>query len=112
MSHRPEVRIFKIFRKGEWRRFQETGAFTGSTDDLRDGFIHLSTHAQLAGTLARHFAGETELMIAEVLVANDPALRWEVSRGGARFPHLYRPLTLADIGTCEPASGSADAPAS
>lgn len=89
--------IFKILRAGEWERFQADGRFAGSADDLRDGFIHLSAAEQLAGTLARHFAAEAGLVRLEVAVEADPALVWEVSRGGARFPHLYRPLLLADV---------------
>lgn len=105
------MRLFKVFRQAEWQTFRETGRFEGSADDLRDGFIHLSTEAQLAGTLARHFAGEPGLVVAEVLACEDPALSWEVSRGGARFPHLYRALRIEDIGISRPASGRPDAPA-
>jgi uncharacterized protein (DUF952 family) len=73
------------------------GHFPGSADNIRDGFIHLSAAHQLAGTLAKHFAGEDGL----VLLALDrerlgPALKWEVSRGD-RFPHLYAPLDLAAL---------------
>lgn len=89
--------VFKIFRSGEWASFQEDGVFLGSADDLRDGFIHLSDGEQVAGTLARHFAGESGLVLAEVNVEGDAALRWEVSRGGARFPHLFRALRLDDV---------------
>lgn len=89
--------IYKILRATEWESLVEKGQFSGSPDDLRDGFIHLSTDDQLAQTLARHFAGERGLVIAEAAVAADPLLRWEESRGGALFPHLYRPLARADI---------------
>lgn len=105
------MRLFKVFREEEWQTFRETGRFEGSADDRRDGFVHLSTEAQLAGTIARHFAGATGLVAAEVLVLDDPALRWEISRGGARFPHLYRALRIEDIGISRPASGRPDAPA-
>jgi uncharacterized protein (DUF952 family) len=87
----------KIFRAGEWARFRAEGRFEGSADDGRDGFIHLSWPDQVAGTLARHFAGETGLVLARLGVGDDPALKLEVSRGGARFPHLYRALLLADV---------------
>ncbi|TPE63319.1 DUF952 domain-containing protein [Sandaracinobacter neustonicus] len=97
--------LFKIFRAREWVAFEADGRFEGSADDLRDGFIHLSAAAQLEGTLKRHFAGEGGLVLAEVDVADDPALKWEESRGGALFPHLYRPLLLADV------VGRADPPA-
>lgn len=89
--------IFKIFRAAEWAAFEAAGVFAGSADDLRDGFLHLSTDEQLEGTLARHFTGEAGLVVAEVDVAGDADLRWEVSRGGARFPHLYRALRRADV---------------
>ena len=89
--------IFKIFRPAEWAEFRAAGSFAGSADDRRDGFIHLSEAAQVPGTLAAHFAGETGLVVAEVAVADDPALRWEASRRGDLFPHLYRPLLLADV---------------
>lgn len=98
--------LFKIFRAAEWAAFEALGQFEGSADDLRDGFVHLSTAAQLEGTLARHFAGETGLVVAEVAVAEDPALRWETSRGGALFPHLYRPLRRADVTGLDGAAGN------
>lgn len=97
------MRIFKIFRPAEWAAFQAEGRFDGSPDDLRDGFIHLSTEEQLPGTLAKHFANETGLIVAEVAPGDDPALRWEASRGGALFPHLYRPLRAADVIASAPA---------
>lgn len=90
--------VFKIFRRAEWQAFGAAGQTTGAPVDRTDGFIHLSTAEQVATTAAKHFAGESDL----VLVALDadalgPALRWEPSRGGALFPHLYRPLTLDDV---------------
>jgi uncharacterized protein (DUF952 family) len=89
--------IFKILRSPEWERLRADGVFVGSADDLRDGFIHLSTEAQLEGTLEKHFAGEAGLVVVRVAVEADPALTWEVSRGGALFPHLYRPLRSGDV---------------
>ena len=90
--------VLKILRAAEWDAFRSAGRTDGAPVDLSDGFIHLSTPDQVRETAARHFAGETGL----VLVACDPArlgaaLRWEPSRGGALFPHLYRPLVSADI---------------
>lgn len=87
----------KIFRAGEWAAFRGTGRFEGSADDRRDGFIHLSLPDQVAGTIERHFAGEAGLVLARLRVGDDPALKLEVSRGGAAFPHLYRALTLDDV---------------
>lgn len=90
--------IFKIFRRSEWDAFREAGETRGAPIDLADGFIHFSTPAQVVETAARHFAGESDL----VLVACDAgalgaALRWEPSRGGALFPHLYRTLGLDEV---------------
>ena len=92
------MRVYKVFRAAERAAFAAAGETRGSPDDLRDGFIHLSAAGQLPGTLARHFAGETGLALAALdAAALGSALRWEVSRGGARFPHLYRPLRLSDV---------------
>ncbi|HRO14453.1 MAG TPA: DUF952 domain-containing protein [Paracoccus sp. (in: a-proteobacteria)] len=90
--------IYKIFRQSEWQALSAAGRTDGAPVDLQDGFIHFSTAEQAPGTLQRHFPGETGLQ----LVACDTdilgnALRWEPSRGGALFPHLYRPLDLADV---------------
>lgn len=87
----------KIFRAAEWAAFRADGRFDGSADDRRDGFIHLSWPAQVAGTIERHFAGEAGLVLARVAVSADPALKLELSRGGATFPHLYRALEWADV---------------
>lgn len=90
--------VVKLLRAAEWAAFEHDGAFAGSPDDRRDGFIHLSTPEQVEATRARHFAGVTEL-VALTLDAGalGPTLRWEASRDGALFPHLYRPLALADV---------------
>lgn len=90
--------IYKIFRRPEWDAFRAAGQTAGAPVDLADGFIHFSTAAQVAETAARHFATESDL----VLVASHAdrlgaALKWEPSRGGALFPHLYRPLAMADV---------------
>lgn len=85
--------VYKILNIGHWRDAVARSAFEGSADDIRDGFIHLSSLHQLQGTLAKHFQRQPDL----VLVAFDAshlgtALKWEVSRGGDTFPHLYAPL--------------------
>ena len=90
--------IYKIFRRPEWDDLKARGETRGAPIDLADGYIHFSTAAQVMETAAKHFARQSDL----VLVAVDPdllgaALKWEVSRGGALFPHLYRSLTMADI---------------
>ena len=90
--------IYKVLRRSEWREAEARGVFAGSADDLRDGFIHLSTAAQLRATLTRHFAGERDLVVVEIDPEKlDVALRWETSRGGALFPHLYGELALAAV---------------
>lgn len=90
--------VFKIFRRSEWDAMRSAGQTEGSPDDLRDGFVHLSTAAQVAGTAARHFAGESDLVL--VALETDRMgedLRWESSRNGVLFPHLYRALRLTDV---------------
>jgi uncharacterized protein (DUF952 family) len=90
--------LYKVLRASEWREAQSQGALAGSPDDLRDGFIHLSTRGQLDGTLDRHFAGETGLVVLEIAAARVHAdLKWERSRDGGVFPHLYGVLPLDAI---------------
>lgn len=90
--------IYKIFRKSEWAVLTNSGVTKGAPIDLADGFVHFSTAAQVAETAAKHFAQEDDLMLlaleADLL---GPDLKWEPSRGGALFPHLYRALYLDDI---------------
>ena len=87
--------IFKIVHAEEWRAAEAAGIYPGSTKDKEDGFLHFSTEEQLDGTVAKYYAGRRDL----VLVAVDPetlgaALKYEPSRGGELFPHLYGSLTL------------------
>lgn len=89
--------VFKLLRPAEWAAFDADGSFAGSPDDRRDGFIHLSAAHQVDGTRAKYFAGAAVVRVALDTVALGSALRWEVSRGGAEFPHLYRVLTRTDI---------------
>jgi len=90
--------IFKIFRRPEWDALCAAGETSGAPVDLADGYIHFSTAAQVAGTAARHFSDESDLvLVAASVEALGPTLKWEPSRGGDLFPHLYRPLTLADV---------------
>ncbi|MBL3572818.1 DUF952 domain-containing protein [Rhodovulum sulfidophilum] len=90
--------IYKIFRRAEWDALRERGASRGAPVDLADGFIHLSTAGQVAGTAEKHFAGESDLVLVAVEADRlGPDLKWEASRGGALFPHLYRELRLADL---------------
>ena len=88
--------IYKIARVREWEDTIRNGLFTGSADDKRDGFIHFSTAAQVRTTWEKYFSTEKRFY----LVAVDPdclgpPLKWEPSRGGQLFPHLYGPLPLA-----------------
>ena len=90
--------VFKICRASEWRTLQAEQEWRGSPHDVRDGFIHLSTQAQVAGTLAKHFAGEVDLVLLRIASAELGArLRWEPSRGGELFPHLYAPLLCSTV---------------
>lgn len=90
----PETRIvFKILPDSDWEEARRHGAYAGSADDARDGFIHLSAAHQLAGTAARHFRDREGLLLAAFSAASlGPNLRWEISRGGDLFPHLYGQL--------------------
>lgn len=89
------VVIYKICRAGEWRDAEQAGAFRGAAIDLEDGYIHFSSGEQVAETAARHFAGCDDLVLVAVAAAAlGAALKWEPSRGGALFPHLYGVLTL------------------
>ena len=91
--------VFKIVLRPAWEDACRTGAFIGSADDVRDGYIHLSTREQIAGTLAKHFRDKDDLVVIqyETHVLGE-TLRWEVSRGGDLFPHLYSALPTASAG--------------
>ncbi|MAY88678.1 MAG: hypothetical protein CML02_18405 [Pseudooceanicola sp.] len=92
------MRIYKILRAHEWAALQAQGETAGAPVDEADGFIHFSTAAQAAETAAKHFAGADDLMLLTLeSEALGPQLKWEPSRGGALFPHLYGPLRLADV---------------
>ena len=86
-------RIYKICPEPAWREAERQGVYRGSADDARDGFIHFSTGSQVAGTAAKHFAGQTGLLLIAVDAdALGAALRWERSRNDELFPHLYGEL--------------------
>ena len=90
--------IYKICPRALWRDAERQGRFTGAPVDVADGFIHFSTAAQVAETAARHFAGQDDLLL--VAVEGDrlgEALRYEASRGGDLFPHLYGDLPLSAV---------------
>ncbi|MBL8555497.1 MAG: DUF952 domain-containing protein [Phenylobacterium sp.] len=98
------MRIYKILPQSEWRAAKALGSFEGSAADRQDGYIHFSTAAQAQETARRHFAGRDGLVVLEV-ESGDIAggLRWEPSRGGDLFPHLYGSLAAADVHAVHPA---------
>ena len=88
--------IFKILPRELWSKADVAGVFHGASIDLQDGFIHLSAPHQVRETANKHFAGQTDLVLAAFEADKlGAALKWEVSRGGNRFPHLYAPLATA-----------------
>jgi uncharacterized protein (DUF952 family) len=90
--------IYKIVPRAAWERACARGSFAGSEHDARDGFIHFSTAAQVAETAAKHFARAADLVLLWVNVSPvSHALRWEPSRGGALFPHLYAELPTSAV---------------
>jgi uncharacterized protein (DUF952 family) len=87
--------IYKICSEALWREAERVGVFAGAAIDLEDGYIHFSTAAQAPETAARHFAGQGDLVLVAIDAgALGDGLRWEPSRGGDLFPHLYGPLRL------------------
>lgn len=87
--------VYKICFRAAWEAAVRNGVFPGSADDIRDGYIHLSTADQLTKTAARHFSGLEDLMLIAVDADRlGTALKWEASRGGVLFPHLYAPLPV------------------
>lgn len=90
--------LYKICPAALWRAAESAGVFRGSEVDLRDGFIHFSTAEQAAETAAKHFAGQRDLVLLRVDgAALGDRLKWEPSRGGALFPHLYGDLDPAAV---------------
>ena len=88
---------YKIFRDSEYQAFRRDGVSAGAPVDRADGYIHLSTAAQLTGTLDKHFKTETDLHLLAVDTEKLSHLRWEPSRGGDLFPHLYCQLHTQDV---------------
>ncbi|MGA3302259.1 MAG: DUF952 domain-containing protein [Methylovirgula sp.] len=90
--------LYKILPATLWRDAEAKGVFKGSSVDVADGFIHFSTAAQVRETAVKHFAGQDDLVIAAIDAEKlGDALRYESSRGGALFPHLYAPLPLKAV---------------
>jgi uncharacterized protein (DUF952 family) len=97
--------IYKICDTAAWRAAERMGEFAGAPVDLADGYIHFSTAEQVAETAAKHFAGQHDLVLVAVDAdALGTALKWELSRGGALFPHLYRMLPLHAVRWVKPLS--------
>jgi uncharacterized protein (DUF952 family) len=95
--------IYKICERTAWEQAQRAGRFVGAAIDLKDGYIHFSTAAQVAQTAARYFADTPDLVVIAVDADRLGAgLRWEPSRGGALFPHLYAPLDMPAVKWVKP----------
>lgn len=95
--------IYKICPNDMWQQAEADGVFHGAPVDTADGFIHFSTAHQLAETAAKHFAGQDDLLLITVATASlGESLKWEPSRGGALFPHLYGSLTLDHVRHVDP----------
>ena len=100
LLRRPLLRmvVYKIVAAKEWAEAEAAGVFTGAAIDRADGFIHFSTAEQAAETAAKWFAGRGDLTLAAIDAdALGDALRWEPSRGGALFPHLYAALPMSAV---------------
>lgn len=97
MSAKPDV-AYKILTAEQMAQLEHDGTFAGAPVDLADGYIHLSTSSQLDETVDKHFAGQENLHIAAVdLPVLGRAMKWEPSRGGDLFPHIYAPLPLSAV---------------
>jgi uncharacterized protein (DUF952 family) len=95
--------IYKICERAAWLAAESAGLYRGSALDMSDGFLHFSAAAQVSETAAKHFAGQIDLML--IAVNGDTlgaALKWETSRGGALFPHLYTTLPLTAVRWARP----------
>ena len=108
MTDRPNA-AFKVLTDAEMKALEADGSFAGAPVDVADGYIHLSTARQLTETVDKHFAGQDGLWVAEVdLEALGNAVRWEESRGGDLFPHIYGPLPLDAVVAYSPLERDAD----
>ncbi len=95
--------LYKILPRQDWEAAQAKGIYEGSAVDRRDGFIHLSAAHQVRATARKHFAGEIDLLLISVKEEDlARTLKWEVSRGGDLFPHIYGPLPLSAISDVVP----------
>ena len=95
--------VYKICQREAWARAVEAGVFSGASGDLADGYIHLSSAGQAAETAAKHFAGRDDLLLIAVDAGRlEHDLKWEPSRGGALFPHLYGSLAMNAVLSAAP----------
>lgn len=100
----PDI-IYKICHRDEWESAERQGRYDGSADDLADGFIHFSTSGQLRETAEKHFSGQQDLVLVAVDVSQlTESLKWEPSRGGDLFPHLYAALPTSSVVQVSPLS--------
>jgi uncharacterized protein (DUF952 family) len=99
---------YKILTRAEWDQALAAGVYEGSAVDRQDGFIHLSTAAQAPETARRYFAGQTGLVVLQIDTDKVAGVRWEPSRGGDLFPHIYGPLDPALVRAVTPAPLGAD----
>ncbi|MEK9673420.1 MAG: DUF952 domain-containing protein [Rhodospirillaceae bacterium] len=98
MSDDQDTAIYHMCRRGEWQAAVATGFYSGSSQDQDDGFIHFSSAAQAVVSAAKHRAGQDNLVLLRVDPDKlGPALKWEPSRAGQLFPHLYGPLPVAAV---------------
>ncbi|BBD97325.1 DUF952 domain-containing protein [Sphingobium amiense] len=89
---------YKVLTADQFAQFKADGVFSGAPVDLADGYIHMSTRDQAAETVAKHFAGQDRLVLLMIdLAPFGEAVKWEVSRGGALFPHLYGDLPMSAV---------------
>lgn len=101
--------VYKITARAAWEAACRVGRFEGAAIDLTDGYIHLSTAAQAAETARRHFSGQSDLVLLRIdAIKLGAALKWEPSRGGELFPHLYGPLDCALVEAVTPITRAPD----
>ena len=101
--------IYKILTSGQWTELQDRQETPGAPVDIADGFVHFSTASQVRETAAKHFSGQTGLwLLAFQADALGGPLKWEPSRGGQLFPHLYAPMRLADVLWSKPLTSGPD----
>src|SRR5262245_49579844 len=95
--------LYKIMPRLEWEAAQAKGIYEGSAVDRQDGFIHLSAAHQVRATAQKHFSWQSDLILISVREENlGQSLKWEASRGGDLFPHIYGPLPFSAIGEVLP----------